>query len=462
LDSFEPIDRRVHVIAFSPNGSEILVVPSGDRLRLPTVEIRWCERFGESLTAAMQRQWHCCVVCLFTPDIESGQDCGYHHHVVECCGDGGTISPDTRWIPVLSLKPSSFANTEDYLAVRHSLDECNARTPGNGLRPFARPGWFPQLRAWVSLIITPLGLDLTGTFRQFNASPSFSLIRFETSGTAVWFKAVGEPNRHEFEITSRLAQRFADFVAPLLAKRADWHGWLSQEISGQNLGETLALEPWRSAATSLARLQVASIGKGIELLEAGARDLRGQMLGEFVAPFFETMSAVMERQTKFPPAVLPASELYWLRNEIQKSLVTLGALGIPDTLGSSDLNPGNVIVHAGQGRFLDWSEAHVGNPFFSFAYLLEHFRRSMPGADEAELVASYIRPWRSLLSGDSIAAALTRLPLLAAFAYAAAGNFWREDHLSSNPATSGYLRALTRRMHVEAKKRSGSELACRS
>jgi hypothetical protein len=453
LDASEPKDRTVRVIAFSRCGNEILSVPGGDGLHLPTVLIPSCERFGEILTAAMRRQWNCEVICLFTPAIESCQDRGHHHHVVECWREMGTDSLQTRWVSIPSLTQNSFANAEDYSAVQQSLDERNQDGRERRLRPFAQPGWFRQLRAWVSEAIAPLGLELTDAFRQLNASPSFSLIRFETSGTPVWFKAVGEPNLREFEITFTLAERFRDFVAPVLARRVDWHGWLSPEVVGQNLSGTLDIKPWRSAAESFSRLQIASIGKQTELLKAGARDVRTRVLGELLVPFFEAMTWLMGRQAKFPPPALSASELRWLREEIRESLVAIAGLDIPETLGSCDLNPGNVVVHEGGSRFLDWSEAHIGHPFFSLAYLLEHFRRCVPGCDEAELVASYLMPWRSLLSSDRIAIALRCAPLLAAFAYAASSSLWREDPFSCSPATSGYLRALARRMNFEAKKR---------
>jgi len=444
----------VRVIAFSCTGNEILSVPAGDGLHLPAVVIPRCERFAESLTAAMRRQWNCEVISLFAAAIQSGQDRGHHHHIVACWREIGTLSPQTLWVPALSLTQKSFANAEDYSAVRHSLDECNGDGPNRGLGPFAHPGWFPQLRAWVSQVITPLGFELGDTFRQLNASPSFSLIRFETNDTPVWFKAVGEPNLQEFGITFILAQLFPDFVAPVLARHADWHGWLSPEVSGRNLSDTLDIEPWRTAAESLARLQVASIGSQTELLKAGARDLRAPVLRDLPAPFFDAMTGLMGRQAKFPPRALSASELRRLKQEVQESLASIAALDIPDTLGSCDLNPGNVIVGAGQSTFLDWSEAHIGHPFFSFAYLLEHFRRSAPECDEAELVSSYLLPWRSLLSSDRIALALRCAPLLAAFAFAAGSNLWREDAVFDSPAASGYLRALTRRMNLEANKRA--------
>jgi len=75
---------------------------------------------------------------------------------------------------------------------------------------------FKAGRRWVHLVdrvdrrvvllvqraIEPYGLRLSGEFRQLNASPTFALLRLETTGQALWFKAVGEPNLREFPIPS--------------------------------------------------------------------------------------------------------------------------------------------------------------------------------------------------------------------------------------------------------------------
>jgi hypothetical protein len=111
-----------------------------------------------------------------------------------------------------------------------------------------------------------------------------------------------------------------------------------------------------------------------------------------------------------------------------------------------------MVVSSGACRFLDWAEACVGHPFFSFQYLLEHFRRSV-GADparEAELTDFYAQPWMQLVSTEAIAKALTLTPLLAAFAYAVACCAAMDQERRQNPRTAGYLRALTRRMSREA------------
>ena len=140
------------------------------------------------------------------------------------------------------------------------------------------------MRRWTAEVIRPLGLELTGPFCQYNASPSFSLIRFETTGPAVWFKAVGEPNQREFPITLKLSQQFPKYLPEILGTRADRNGWLSLEAPGANLCETQEIMLWESAAESLARLQIESVAKTESILDAGAHDLRIETLSGLSDP----------------------------------------------------------------------------------------------------------------------------------------------------------------------------------
>jgi aminoglycoside phosphotransferase (APT) family kinase protein len=160
----------------------------------------------------------------------------------------------------------------------------------------------------------------------------------------------------------------------------------------------------------------------------------------------------MEQQTKVPPPVLSQQELSLLGVRIEDALTLLEDLGLPEVLGHSDLNPGNIVVAIDRCVFVDWAEAHVGHPFMSFEYLLEHFRRST-GTDiafESRLARSYSASWRQLFSGEIVAEALALAPLAAVFAYAAGNDAWKNQGRLEDPKVAGYFRSLARRMNREA------------
>ena len=452
-----------HVIVLGRDAQEVLLVPGGDRFKLPFVEIPRSQRVAENLTAACRTEWGEEVICLFEPDDLPGADgTGSHYQAAEHWFATGIPKTPTRWVPVSALSYDSLTGASHYPAIQQSIALCSAERQESAAGPFARLGWFKELREWVEEVIEPLGFHLNGNFNQLNASPSFSLIRFETDGPVLWFKAVGEPNQKEFPITCVLSRLFPGYVPGVLATRPEWNGWLTREAPGNLLCDVHVDALWEKAAVALAELQISSIDHGARLLQAGARDLGVSALSKMVKPFVETMTQLMERQAKIPPAPLARKELELLGGRIETTLEALEALGIPETLGHLDMNPGNIIAAPGRCVFLDWAEAYVGNPFFTFQYLLEHLRRTM-GPDspiETRLAASYRHQWDSIVPRGTIDDALALSPLLAVFGYAAGSNTWQDEDRLQDQATAGYLRSLTRRMHREANELSERRSLC--
>jgi hypothetical protein len=465
VGSQEQSERETcRVIVFGRDGTEVLVKIAEPGFSFPAVEIPRWERLAENLTAALRRDWGCDAVCLFTPDRSStdGDSTDKHYEVMQCCHDEGR-NGETLWKPIESLTADSFQRKAEFRTFEQSLRELNGyqHDPSS---PFAKRGWLAELRGWTAEVVRPLGLELTGPFCQYNASPSFSLIRFETDGPAVWFKAVGEPNHREFSITLNLSQQFPKYLPKPLGTRADWNGWLSLEAPGTNLRETPEIALWESAAESLARLQIESVAKTESILDAGAHDLRTETLSNLVHPFLAVISQLMEQQTKFPPLVLSLQELSLLGLRIEDSLTLLDDLGLPEVLGHSDLNPGNIVVATDQCVFVDWAEAHVGHPFLSFEYLLEHFRHTI-GTDvalETRLARSFSASWRELFSGEIIAEALALAPLAGVFAYAVGNDAWKDQQRLREPEVAGYFRGLARRMNREAMQLTDRRSSCLS
>jgi hypothetical protein len=451
------------VIVLCNRGDELLLSPAGDGFLLPSVEIPRFQRIAENLIVAIRNEWGQEAICLFNPDfsapVTSAND--HKYQVMECSGPARP-HPRAEWIPVSSLPERTFVDPADHVAVQRSLVECARRTGAAAPGPFARLGWFKELQEWIEEVIGPLGFHLTGSFSQLNASPSFSLVRFETSGTAVWFKAVGNPNLREFPITVELVRLFPQHLPPILAARPEWNGWLALEVDGTNLGETQDTQYWKAASSTLAKLQIESTDRIGALIDSGARDLRASSLLKLVRPFLNAMDQLMEKQTKAPPPILSRSQLILLGEQIEEALSICADLRIPDALGNLDLNPGNVIVSEGQCVFLDWAEAYVGNPLFSFQYLVEHFRR-MAGVDataESALSSAYAEEWQSVISPEDLVDALAFAPMLAVFAYAAATEAWCDQAGLKDPRIAGYLRSLTRRMHREANRLKDRSALC--
>jgi hypothetical protein len=448
------------ILLFRNKNGELLLEPTEKGPRLPAVGIPRHSRIAEAITAAIEHKWGLAAYCLFSIPNDSDSEIHDSCQIAEVCMANGEPPAGMKWFPVASLADAEFADRADLEAIQSLLARLDLYRRDELHHFFGKPGWLQAVTGWVEAEASGVSLRLTRQFRQLNASPTFSLIRFETNGPALWFKAVGEPNLHEYEITIGLAQLFPCSTPRVIASNREWNAWLSMEAEGEHLTETSSIGAWQNAATSLAELQIASYGNGLRLIDLGCRDVRASSLVERVKPFFDCMAELMRNQAKPTAARLTRPELHALADEIRKALEELKEAGIPNVLGHLDCNPGNILVSRTQCLFLDWAEGYVGPAFFTFQYLLEHWRR-FHGTDltaEESLRSAYLLPWQRFIPGRRFAADFQVAPLLAAFAYAVGDEAWKTA--ASRPQTSAFLHSLTRRMKREADALPEGRLAC--
>jgi Phosphotransferase enzyme family len=443
---------QYRVILFRERGTEVLLEPNGTRFTFPRTKIPRRAGVAESLSAAMRRDFRQKLICLFPVEdtTHSQADASSNYYVAETlCPHEDSAS--ARWLPVRSINEASFAQTSEYALLQSSLARCRSLTRVNQ-NSFEKLGWFDEVRNWVSETLRPLGLELRTQFRQCHATPSFSLIRFETSGPAVWFKAVGEPNLREYQVSLRLAESFPRFVPKVLGSRPEWNAWLMFESLGTHLDQNSSLNDWVHAVTTLADLQIASVGSTLQLVDAGCRDLRSSILVEQVDGLLDLLSDIMKQQKKATPPALSVQELDSLGGELKRCLSDLNESTIPSTLGHLDLNPGNILVSDRGCVFLDWAEACVSHPFVTFHYLLEHLRKLHPtdSSWEQTLTSIYVNKWRYLAAQDGIHQALPISRLATVFAYATSVAHVHGTGPAGHAHIAPYLRSLARRMKREA------------
>src|SRR5262249_1106235 len=157
-----------------------------------------------------------------------------------------------------------------------------------------------------------------------------------------------------------------------------------------------------------------------ELVNAGCRNVAIPNLLDKIDPFFALMEELMAKQLKVPPAVLSPKELSKLAVQMNDACTGLAEIGLPDTLGHLDFNAGNIVDSSEGCVFLDWAEAYVGHPFFTFEYLGEHLARAHPAesAWQSQVTSCYLEQWKSVASPEQISQTLEITPLVAVFAYA--------------------------------------------
>jgi hypothetical protein len=444
---------RYRLFILGKGESEFLVAGEGPSFTLPCVEIPKWERVAENLTEAVRKRYGISAICLFAPEPSGVATAREQplYQVMETREARAAIPNETTWLPLDPISDQSFVDEQDFVAITDMLGQIAGFQSGEALAPFGKPGWIEELFSWVERVIEPLGLRLTGELRQLNACPTFALLRLETNGPAIWFKAVGKPNLREFPVSLLLSELFPDFVPEILATHPSWHGWLTAEFASTTLENASDARAWERSAQTLAELQIASIEKTHELLDAGCKNLTVASLQTAVDPFFEVMSELMEQQPKTPPPILDRETLLRLAVDTHQALSDWSDLNIPDTLGHLDFNPGNIICSSDRCVFLDWAEACVGPPFLTLEYLRVHLSK-LESEDEclnSAVTDSYARAWRSVLPSAVVSKAQALAPGLAVFAYAVAEQPWQDPKARTQYGSSPYLRSLTRRMHAE-------------
>jgi hypothetical protein len=462
LNTRQPDDQETYrLIITRRNVSELLCLQDGQHHSLPSVDILRWERAAEQINNAVKARFRFDAYSLFTypcapPTSETSSAL---FQVMECIQPDGQLPPTASWVPLSSLTATFFADEEDFRSICNVLrPECVEEGP------FVKPGWLADLCAWIRQEIEPEKIRLTGNFRQLNTSCFFSLIRFETTGPAVWFKAVGKPNSHEFHIVSVLSTLPEAYLPRIVAFRPEWNAWLMTEAEGTSPNADCDFLTWKTVAARLSELQIASLQETPRLMAAGCRDVGLSALLNSADEFFTTMATLMKQQTKTPPSILSSEELFHLNRQIKKAIRLLAATGIPDALNHLDFHPGNIFVFGDRCTFIDWAEAAIGHPFLTFEYLLEHLRRLCPEYAERheELASIYASPWERFASPSSVSVSVALAPLSAVFAHAVSTNAWRRPEMLSSPRTAGYFRSLVRRMKREADALEVRSLECTS
>ena len=443
---------RWRMVILTSKSSELLVLENQHQFALPEVLVPRDQRLAWHLNKQVKRLWQLSILSIVpintTPTAEETDSTQYH--IAELVPSESPLPSGMCCVDASSLKPDAFRDSGDFDALSAFLNPSFRSELEDG--PFARAGWFTEVSAWVQSVAKSRGLEWNTRFEQFHAAPSFSLIRFDTSPRALWFKAVGDPNTREFHITRVLAHRFPDYVPRLVAVRPECNGWLAEECAGDILADVFELDLWRKAARALAQLQIESVPHVNELLQTGAHPLSLLLSDSASKRFLRVGAQLFPADSKREPFDPSPEELVEVDLRVRELVTHAQSIGVPDTLGHLDLNAGNIVVSPEHCAYLDWAEAYVGLPFLSFEYLLQAFRRNFGrgSPNEALVVETYVTAWERVLSRDMVREAWALTPVLALYAYTIRCMAASEHCLNDAPHLANYVRSLIRKLKNEA------------
>jgi hypothetical protein len=433
------------VVILRKRDAEVLVSGRAPHFQLPTVEIPVRQRIAPNLLPRIEEHFGLRTVGRFR--LKTEQPHPATSGVVVDLIDSRAVTPAGHtWLPVSDIGWDDVA--PDARGILWSaLAQVHAYATGKLAGRFVGAGWLEEVRAWTENSLAESGLRLEGLSSQHSLGPDFALLRFLTTGPTVWFKAVGPQCGREFAITQILSESGTPHTARVLAVRQEWKGWLTLEAPGRHPDSDASGTDWKVAARCLAELQIASIPHTDALLAAGGRDLRADHLYQAIELCLSRLEKLMKLQPAVPPYRLGIKEFQTIEKQLRQACRRLGILGIPDTVGHSDFNSGNILIGHMDAVFLDWAEGHVGPPFITLAYL-----ELLAGSRfSCHCRRAYLDAWSLQCSAGQIETLLNMTPLLAVFAYVLVCDQPLQSPEDLGPELGRYLRALARRMHIEAK-----------
>jgi hypothetical protein len=459
---------RCYLVVTRKDDSEVLLQLAGGKHRLLQVHIPLGQRPAPYVVSALRSRWDIQAICRFgiidaeskdsiptIQETEAIKGPKSHYFVLDFLGADRSVTSgnsQVAWVRVGEIDWEDSEAVDRRERCYSALAEAKAYSVGALQGHFVQTGWFGDLKVWTQSQVDARGWHLSGNWEQLNMGPDFSLIRFETTGTPVWFKAVGAPNLREFSITSKLAELRSAHLPLVVALHNDWNGWLMLDAVGSHLDEMWELKHWQTAAASLARLQLESLLHSEALIGAGCYDLRISRMRSLIEPFLDVVGGLMELQPASPPRRLRSGDLEWIETALYWTCNQLEVLAIPYALGNADFNPGNILIAVNNAIFIDWAQGHIGHPFVAMEYLLALLLRLRPDLASwaAPLRVSYCRHWEGICSATQISKAIDLSPLIAMFAYAVTLPGWNDDVYTMRSDVAKMIRSLARRMLVES------------
>jgi hypothetical protein len=253
-----------------------------------------------------------------------------------------------------------------------------------------------EAETWIGSFVRP-----TGYLEVVHREPWATVARVPVAGGQVWLKQCAAEQAFEPRLSAELAERHPALPARVVGFDEE-RRWLLLADAGVQVGvDACPAEAWAELLPGYAQLQRGEEAHADRHVRHGVPDVRPPALPHR----FASLSARPQPLPRHEAAALAAvtGKVATLCDELEKA-------GVVSTVQHDDLHGNNVFRDRGRYRLLDWGDASIAHPFFSFTvvrWFLEE-RQGLPPDDPwfDRLRDAYLEPWGGRAGvGDAFALA---------------------------------------------------------
>ena len=184
-----------------------------------------------------------------------------------------TLRPaGAEWVDRAALAARPLAHPEQRPALDGWLAELEGGAGPPARSPWARPGWWAAINAWVAAVLTAQGRTLQGPLEQRKIWGISCLLRGQTDGGAVYLKACPTLPlfTNEAAMTATLAARYPAHIPTPLAVDPE-RRWMLLADFGDDLLHDAPRAAWDRTVDAYAAIQRDAVSQVEALLAAGCR-----------------------------------------------------------------------------------------------------------------------------------------------------------------------------------------------
>ena len=365
----------------------LLLVENGDRHRLPFVEVDGMDDELVPIREALAGVTGLETVVLRTIERSRDDDRKALELVLELEPLGGSTAASAVWLSGAELHGLELTDHDRAAVMRFESDQ-----PPPERRRWARRGWFLEAAAWIEDALGRHGRSTTAPIQQVSSSCISSILRAETEGGRIFFKATARLPLFvdEGAVTLGLARMFPGRVSMPIAVDPD-RRWMLLDDFGPAVGWNADPETRTAVLATFARMQLETTSRQDELLELGALDRRPAWLAARIESLLRSPDSLgLEDDER--------ARLSALRPRFLELCERLDVGAVPDALVHGDLHLSNVAAGADGPIFFDWTDACLAHPFLDLLVVLHEEDAGL----RQTLTDAYLGAWRELAAEDQL------------------------------------------------------------